>query len=161
MKKLSRLAIETHQAMLGSPTAIGAEIIQSAIDKAVDEKAAQLITNFNIERKELVERAEKAEAAAGFCDKHKPDGGHRNCLVCGCENLQHALIRISYLCETPNEMQVSDYSIHYNEDAVVKQLQDKLAKMVPVEDVKPLLELGSFCDTWKVAFLAKHGDKLK
>lgn len=61
--------------------------------------------------------------AAPLCDKHQPDGGTRGlCVICAGELLQHALSRISYACETPNEMQCSSYDVHMNEDAVVAQV---------------------------------------
>ena len=63
------------------------------------------------------------KSAAGLCEKHKPDGGSRNCLVCACEKLSHALSRISYICGQPNELQASDYDVHFNEDEVVKQVE--------------------------------------
>lgn len=69
-------------------------------------------------------RAEDAEKAGGFCDKHKPNGGARNCLVCGCERLSHALSRIDYALGPPNGMGVSDYDLHYDEEAVVKRVEN-------------------------------------
>lgn len=74
---------------------------------------------------------ELAEAlkAGGFCEKHKPNGGARTCLVCGCQKLHAALSRISYACETPNEMEVSSFDVHCNEDAVVKQVEEMRRKL--------------------------------
>jgi hypothetical protein len=82
------------------------------------------------DRERQVKRAVKAEAdldrlrkSVGLCDKHQPDGGARNCLVCAVEKLSHALSRISYICGNPNEMQVSDYDTHYNEGEVVREVE--------------------------------------
>lgn len=71
----------------------------------------------------LIDKNQQLRDAAGFCDKHKPDGGHRNCLVCGCEKLSFALDKISYTCGEPNEMGVSNYSVNYDEYEVVKQVE--------------------------------------
>jgi hypothetical protein len=68
-------------------------------------------------------------AAAGFCEKHQPDGGMRNCLVCGCEKLTHALDRISYACGEPNEHGLSEYGNHYDEEIVVKQVEQLRADL--------------------------------
>ena len=65
---------------------------------------------------------EELKKAAGFCDKHQPNGGHRNCLVCACEKLSFALSRISYLLGQPNEMQQSDYDIHETTTSLDRQL---------------------------------------
>jgi len=65
---------------------------------------------------------QQLKAAAGFCEKHKPNGGSRNCLVCACEKLTSVLDRISYECGTPNEHGLSEYGNHYDEDIVVKQV---------------------------------------
>ena len=62
-------------------------------------------------------------AATQLCDKHAPNGGTvAACVICSGQKLSHALSRISYLCEPPNEMECS-YDLHYNEDAVVAQVE--------------------------------------
>lgn len=66
---------------------------------------------------------DKVKKAAGFCEKHAPKGGARNCLVCACEKLSHALSKISYACGTENEMHQSEYDTHFNEDEVVTQVE--------------------------------------
>ena len=44
------------------------------------------------------------------------------CVICAGESLQHALSRISYACEPPNEMQYSSFDVHMDETAVVAQV---------------------------------------
>jgi len=67
---------------------------------------------------------ERLKAATQLCDKHAPSGGTRGaCVICSGEKLSHALSRISYLCEPPNEMDWSSYDFHYDEDAVVAQVE--------------------------------------
>lgn len=61
--------------------------------------------------------------AAPLCEKHQPNGGTRGmCVICAGESLQHALSRISYACEPPNEMQCSSFDVHMDETAVVTQV---------------------------------------
>ena len=61
--------------------------------------------------------------AAPLCEKHQPNGGTRGmCVICAGESLQHALSRISYACEPPNEMQYSSFDVHMDETAVVAQV---------------------------------------
>lgn len=69
------------------------------------------------------------QAAAGFCEKHKPDGGARNCLVCGCIELSHALHQIDYIFSEKTEMEVSDYDLHQNPDEVVSRTKLKVAEL--------------------------------
>ena len=73
--------------------------------------------------RKLERERDAAIKSAGFCGKHKPNGGVRNCLVCTCGLLSFTLSHISYLCGHPNEMNQSDYDLHYNEQEVVKQVQ--------------------------------------
>lgn len=61
------------------------------------------------------------KAAAPLCEEHKPRGGaRRQCLVCCLKHQGSALSRIDYICGTPNEMQVSGYDVHCDEELVVK-----------------------------------------
>jgi hypothetical protein len=81
---------------------------------------------------EMRVKAESALAeyrkAAPLCDKHQPSGGARGgCLVCALESHSAAFSRISYACETPNEMEYSAYDVHYDPEAVVAQVKAALA----------------------------------
>lgn len=60
------------------------------------------------------------QKAAGFCEKHQPNGGSRNCLVCGCETLSRALSKIDYVIGEPNEMEASLFDVDCNEDRVIE-----------------------------------------
>lgn len=61
--------------------------------------------------------------ATQLCKKHRPSGGTRSmCVICSGEHLQSALSRIDYLLGEPNEYGVSDYDLHYDEEAVVKRV---------------------------------------
>ena len=71
----------------------------------------------------LNERFVNLKNATGLCDEHQPTGENRNCLLCGHVKLSRALDRISYLVDTPNEHEVSDYGIGYDEQHVVQQVQ--------------------------------------
>jgi len=67
---------------------------------------------------------ERLRKATQLCDKHAPNGGTvATCVICSGQKLSYALSRISYLCGTPNEMECSSYDLHYNEDAVVAQVE--------------------------------------
>lgn len=67
---------------------------------------------------------ERLRKATQLCDKHAPNGGTVSaCVICSGQKLSYALSRISYLCEPPNEMECSSYDLHYNEDAVVAQVE--------------------------------------
>lgn len=109
--------------------------------------------------KELLSAAKQLEAlqaATGLCDKHKPNGGSRNCLVCGCEQMSFSLSRISYICGQPNEMKMSEYDTHYNCEEVVKQvealqkeneeLKEKFNDMIHLRDLSV-----NKCDSFKSA----------
>lgn len=73
---------------------------------------------------QLEDENERLRKATQLCDKHAPNGGTVSaCVVCSGQKLSYALSRISYLCEPPNEMECSSYDLHYNEDAVVAQVE--------------------------------------
>jgi len=64
------------------------------------------------------------KASSPLCEEHKPTGGARgSCLVCACIKLSAAIDRIDYACDEPNEMEVSGYTVHCNEDVVVENVQ--------------------------------------
>lgn len=76
----------------------------------------------------LIKQRDDAMNAGGFCKKHEPTGGVRSCLVCACTKLTHILERIDYAMSEPNEMGVSDYALHYNEDEVLRKVKELVAK---------------------------------
>lgn len=47
----------------------------------------------------------------------------------GCISLSHAIDRIDYACGDPNEMGVSDYCVHQNEELVIERVKDMLEKL--------------------------------
>jgi hypothetical protein len=63
----------------------------------------------------------------------------------GCIKLSYAIDRIDYACGEPNEMEVSDYAIHQNEDRVVQRVKEKLEALhhltwTPISERKPTIE---------------------
>lgn len=44
----------------------------------------------------------------------------------GCIKLSYAIDRIDYACGEPNEMEVSDYAMHQNEERVIQRVKEKL-----------------------------------
>lgn len=80
----------------------------------------------------LADKIDRLEAAVQLCEKHQPNGGVRaQCVICSGEALSAALSKISYLCSDPNEMEVSPYDIHFDEDAVVDQVRRALSTIPP------------------------------
>lgn len=45
----------------------------------------------------------------------------------GCIKLSFAIGQIDYVCGEPNDMEVSDYCLHQNEEAVVERVKTKIA----------------------------------
>lgn len=82
----------------------------------------------------------RVRKAAGFCAKHEPDGGARNCLVCGCERLSGALSKIASMCEGYPE--VTAYDCHCNEDLVVKQVEELRSRALQMESIVKMIPLG-------------------
>ena len=69
------------------------------------------------------------QKAAPLCDEHQPSGGARSsCLVCGLRQMSYAFSRIDYMLGEPNDMEVSDYDLHCDENVVVERLRALLAE---------------------------------
>jgi hypothetical protein len=51
-----------------------------------------------------------------------------NHLEAGCVNLSGAIDRIDYACGEPNEMEVSDYAVHQNDEAVIERVKAVVAE---------------------------------
>ena len=79
------------------------------------------------------EQVAQWQKATALCPDHQPSGGARSaCILCGLLRLSAALSAIDSLCEEPNEMHVSDYDVHMNEQAViarVKKLREQIRAM--------------------------------
>jgi hypothetical protein len=91
----------------------------------------------------LQQRLAEAEKAGGFCEQHKPSGGTRSCLVCGCIRLSSALSRIDYAVGGPNEYGVSQYDAEPDEERVVQRVENVLAaRDREAERMRPIVELS-------------------
>ena len=101
-------------------------------------------------------RAELAQHKASLptCEKHKPDRGARSgCVICSGHALSHALSRIDYACGEPNEMECSDYDVHYNEDEVVKRVVALRAEVEGMrEDAERYRWLREGAWVWEVEY---------
>ena len=75
----------------------------------------------------------------------------------GCISLSHAIDRIDYACGEPNEMGVSEYCVHQNDEAVVARVKGKLRKMIDLEEHVAKLKLER-SELWVEIAAAKHGD---
>ena len=85
---------------------------------------------------------------APLCDAHQPKGGARgNCVICGMMALSSALSRIDYICGEPNEMAVSGYDVHCDEEAVVKNVEALKAKLAE-ETRRFYWALEKFSEWW-------------
>ncbi len=90
-------------------------------------------------------------AATPLCEKHLPNGGTRGgCLICGLENMSRALSRIDYLCGPPNDMEISAYDIHCNEDEVVKRVTHMKTAGQILVDLFPYLVVLAHTEGQKV-----------
>lgn len=91
------------------------------------------------------------QAATPLCEKHKPNGGTRGgCLICGLENMSRALSRIDYLCGPPNDMEISAYDVHCNEEEVVKRVTHMKTAGQILVDLFPYLVVLAHTEGQKV-----------
>lgn len=67
------------------------------------------------------------EKAVGLCEKHKPTGGARNCVLCGLERQLVSISEIASICEGNPE--VTAYDVHCNEREVVGQVAELYAEL--------------------------------
>lgn len=75
----------------------------------------------------------------------------------GCIELNLAIDRIDYACGEPNEMEVSDYAVHQNEEAVVERVKTMLAQLRAAQEWKDLPDAVGWwwqCDARKAEKLA-------
>ena len=96
----------------------------------------------------------------------------------GCISLSHSIDRIDYACGEPNEMGVSEYCVHQNDEAVVARVKgmretlrnaeaelsvataerdDSRRKMIDLEEHVAKLKLER-SELWVEIAAAKHGD---
>ncbi len=96
----------------------------------------------------------------------------------GCVSLSHSIDRIDYACGEPNEMGVSEYCVHQNDEAVVARVKgmretlrnaeaelsvataerdDSRRKMIDLEEHVAKLKLER-SELWVEIAAAKHGD---
>ncbi len=85
---------------------IAGDVLQDGDERrsVVAENAERRLAN---ERDALRSEADNLRAAAGFCEKHQPNGGSRNCLVCGIEALYAALHRIAQTIGKEDDFAIS------------------------------------------------------
>jgi len=76
------------------------------------------------------------------CDEHRPNGGSRSqCVICAQIKLAAALSRIDYLSGQQNEMEVSSYDLHCDEQEVVRHVEKLIeAHKREVEGLKREIE---------------------
>lgn len=88
----------------------------------------------DVETATLTAEIAQYKAEAPLCEKHQPKGGTRaTCLVCVCIKLSAAISRIDYALGEPNEMNVSGYDVHCNEDEVVQRARDVWAELAAMK----------------------------
>jgi hypothetical protein len=104
------------------------------IELRVDALSKKVRKEFGLSQENLVschqvlestdKELDKVKKAAGFCEKHQPTGGTRNCLMCAVESLCAAMGEIALICEDPrDEYKVTAYDCHCDEKQVVEQVR--------------------------------------
>ena len=93
----------------------------------------------------------------------------------GCIKLSYAIDRIDYACGEPNEMEVSDYAMHQNEERVIQRVKEKLealrlldwtpvTKRLPtIEDANEFedVEWSDGKDIWQKSFYLPNSNQHK
>lgn len=77
------------------------------------------------------------------------------CPYCGLLKLQAALSKIDYACGKPNDMEVSDYDVYYDEDAVVENVKRALAARSAIGERE-----GFYEKLWKDFCSLQRGDMI-
>src|SRR3990167_5504805 len=73
-------------------------------------------------------RFKQLEAEVALCVQHQPSSRARSfCVICSINKLEATLSAISYALGEPNELQVSAYSVDYNEEAVLRNVRNYIA----------------------------------
>jgi len=126
--KAEQRAAETIVELLGHVAQIAASV--QAVDASRTSDLQSNCDNKDAKIADLHKRITELEKALPTCDEHKPRGGARaTCIICACEKLSGALSQISYLCGPPNELEVSEYDTHYDEQLVVEQVRKRIAEL--------------------------------
>lgn len=77
----------------------------------------------------LAAQVQQQAALAPLCEEHgRPGGARSGCPYCALVEQSRVLSEIDYACGPPNEMQVSAYDVHCNEQAVLDAVKRKLAE---------------------------------
>lgn len=99
-------------------------------------------------RCELVEKEKQLAESQAYANKCRE----------GCIALSHSIDRIDYLCGEPNEMGVSDYCVHQNDEAVVERVKAKLTELEAMrEAIKEATHHLQYIANANVASLSAKG----